>query len=221
MTHTCTNNSAHCVQRAKSCAILVIYCNIFFIYVFLRWQEFMCHVQRFNIVEVHSVGGKMFLIWSCNVGMSKFSFCFVATWGQQTSKSMWWFSSLSSGVNCCVGRKPTRRCIKCFICCRRDRVKLCFLEQCCFKTVCMLRRKKTTKFTVQGRTHWRLCTIVILLMCKYNAMFGMLLLFISCKWKEKATTKQYVSLRVPSTSWQLKPHVFSKAAFYYVKIWLK
>lgn len=39
--------------------------------------------------------------------------------------------------------------------------------------------------------------------------------------KKKSTTKQYVSPCVPSTFWQLKPHVFSKAAFYYVRIWLK
>lgn len=39
--------------------------------------------------------------------------------------------------------------------------------------------------------------------------------------KKKSTTKQYVSLCVPSTFKQLKPHVFSKAAFYYVKILLK
>lgn len=145
------HNSAHCVQRAKSCAILVIYCNIFFIYVFLRWQEFMCHVQRFNIVEVRSVGGKMFLIWGCNAGMLKFSLlCFVATWGQQMSKTAWWCSSLSSGVDCCVGRKPTGRCIKCFICCCRDHVKLNFLEQCCLKTVCMLKIKKTQSSQCKG-----------------------------------------------------------------------
>lgn len=57
-------------------------------------------------------------------------------------------------------------------------------------------KEKNTKFTMQERTCWRLCTIVILLMCKYMPMFGMLLLFICCKWEKKNINHK--AIRLPS-----------------------
>lgn len=69
MTHTCTNTPLLIVFKEQyNCAILLIYCNILFIYVFLRWQKVMCHVQRFNNVSVHSWEDKS-VVWSCNAGM--------------------------------------------------------------------------------------------------------------------------------------------------------
>lgn len=49
-------------------------------------------------------------------------------------------------------------------------------------------------FTMQERTCWRLCTIVILLMCKYMPMFGML--FICCKWGKKKKVN-HKAIRLP------------------------
>lgn len=106
--------------------------------------------------------------------------------------------------NAVVDRKPTGRVYLVFY---RPLSWLCkvmfFFKEMLFKT-CLHVKIKNTKFTMQERTLWRLCTIVILLMCKYMPMFGMLLLFISCKWKKnsqpQSNTSPLVSPR-PSDSW--------------------
>lgn len=112
-------------KEQSNCAILVIYCNILFIYVLWRWQNFMCHVQRFNNVEVEQKRSLWFL--SGIAGMYCRTTCchvFVATRGQQTSKSPWQ-RSLQPLMP--PGNQQESVC-SVFFCCCHDRVKLVSFE---------------------------------------------------------------------------------------------
>lgn len=103
MTHTCTNTPLCIVfKEQNNCAILVIYCNILFIYLF--WgDKRSCAMFR----EVQPCG---IAFLEDDAGMSKYLlFCFGATWGQQKSKSVWRCLSVSSGVRCCNGKETNSK----------------------------------------------------------------------------------------------------------------
>lgn len=158
--------------------------------------QFLCHIQRFNKWTWTREKKGCFVVWSCNTGMKKYLLSFEATWGQQRAAQCETqiFLLLSEAV---IERKPSGGRIQ-----RSDRhlswvCKVKFFKTMLFKT-CLHdeTKEKNAKFTMQERTCWRLCTIVILLMCKYMPMFGMLLLFICCKWREKNINHK--AIRLPS-----------------------
>lgn len=127
-------------------------------------------------------GGLKLQSWKCK------SACCYVLWpleGSRRASQVWWGFSLCSGAKCCDGQETNREVFLVFYqllwsCKVMMLLFFFFLKKCCLKLVCML-KQKNTKVTMQARTHWRLCTIVIFL-CKYMPMFSMLL-FISCKWK--------------------------------------
>lgn len=138
-------------KETNSCAILVIYCKILFIYVFEVLFFFHFGMpQTFPSHRPKDVCG-----WkTCKPGMYKcLSFRFVATCGRQ--------ESLTCDRTAAVNRTPTGMCVFCsvFASCYDGVKSLLFLFfRRWFKLVCMFKFKKEK---LQERTHRRLCTIVI------------------------------------------------------------
>lgn len=200
MTHKHT--SAHHVQRNR----IVIYCNILFMYfraskmsVFVPrsevWTKFTLQKKTGSKPQGWNVKG--FIVF-CDLWMAAGWRLTVESFlrGNQQAAVFSVFLAIVTRV-------------------------FSFIKQCCLKPVCMMKQTNKT-FTMQERTCWSLCTIVILLMCKYICLSLVCYYLIVVNEREKRNLPQSnTSPFVFSTFRKWKSRVFSKAAFYYVQTWLK